>query len=299
MTTPSELVIDAFAQAKLYADEASTQLTTFVDRMNDAVQLAPLVDVSFSPVEAPTAATVPDYTAPAEYSSDLIVALTNTLTTRLAGGTGLAAADETAIWDRAREREAAAAQAAIDTISREVEVLGYELPPGVMLDSIRRETRSYYDKVGTISRDIAIKQAELEQANMQKSIDQVIAFEGALAQIVAGRASMSLEEFKAAITQFQAEVDQEVKYWEVQIKQYEAQVNYTMAGQKLNSEVVRANLATVLEAGKIGAQVYSQLTASAYSLIRASASVSAGATNSVSYSYGNDTATAPASVTAV
>ena len=38
----------------------------------------------------------------------------------------------------------------------------------------------------------------------------------------------------------------------------------------------------------MGAQVYAQLTSSAYGMINASASISGSANNSVSYSYGGD-----------
>lgn len=299
MPTPSELVTDAFSQAKLYVNDARTQLALFTAKLNESVQTAPLVEMTFQPVEAPTAATVPDYVAPEPYTSTVLATLTSTLLTQLAGGTGLPASVETAIWDRARERESAAAQAAIDTALREAEALGYELPPGVLVDSIRRETRAYFDKASTISRDVAIKQAELEQTNMQRAIEQATTFETSLADIISKRASLSLEQFKALVARFQAEVDQEVKRWETQIKLYEAQVNYALAGQRINSEVIRANLATVSDAAKIGAQVFAQLTASAYGLIRASASVSASASNSVGYSYSNDTQSAPPPVTAV
>jgi uncharacterized protein YoxC len=299
MPTPSELVTDAFALAREYVESAEVKLETFVDQLNTAIQVAPLVDLEFNPVAAPSTAAPPTYTAPTPYSSSLLTSLAAALTTRLAGGTGLAPAVEAAIWDRARDRESATAQAAIDTITREAEALGYELPPGVVADGIRRETRAFYDKTSTFSRDVAIKQAELEQANMQKTIDQVREFEVSLAEIITKRASMALDEFRAAVEVFRAEVEQEVKHWEAQIAQYKAQADYIMAGQRINSEVIRANLATVLEAGKIGAQVYSQLVAAAYSLIRASASVSASASNSVGYSYSNDTDIAPPAVTAV
>jgi hypothetical protein len=299
MPTPSELVTQAFADAKDYADEAKSQLAIFTNKLNEAIQIAPLVDLAFNPVAEPTAATVPDYVAPAPYTSTLLADLASVLTTRLAGGTGLTPAVETAIWDRAREREQATAQAAIDLATRESEALGYELPPGVLYDAIRRETRTLHDKVSGLSRDIAIKQAELEQSNMQKSIDQVTAFEAGLADIITKRATLSLDQWKALLARFQAEVEQEVKHWEVQIKANEAQMNYILAGEKMNTEVIRANLATVIEAAKTGAQVYSQLTASAYSLIRASAQVSSDAGMRVSFNYSNDTTEAVPPVTAI
>jgi hypothetical protein len=299
MPTPSQLVTDAFAQANGYAATAQTQLTLFTDKLNAAIQTAPLMDLSFSAIADPGASTVQPYVAPATYTSPLLTSLADVITTRLAGGTGITPAVETAIWDRARERELATAQAAIDQVTRDTEALGYDLPTGVMNDGIRRATRDYYDKVSALSRDVAIKQADLEQSNMQAAIDKAIGYEATLSEILARRSQVSIAAFQADVQRFTAEVDQDVKHWEVQIKQYEAQANYIMAGSKLNTEVTRANLATVLEAAKTGSQVYAQLVASAYSLIHASASVSASAGMSVGYSYSNDTDSAPPSVTAV
>ena len=54
-------------------------------------------------------------------------ALRATLEARLAGGTGLDSTVETAIWDRAREREAATAQAQVDEATLQDEALGAAL----------------------------------------------------------------------------------------------------------------------------------------------------------------------------
>jgi hypothetical protein len=299
MPTPSELVTDAFADAQAYANEAKTQLSTFTSALNSALQLAPTIDVTFNPIAAPSAASVAPYEAPTAYTSSLLADLANALIARIAGGTGISPAVETAIWDRARERELAAAQANIDVISSEAEALGFQLPPGVLVEGIRRETRAYYDKVSTFSRDVAIKQAELEQTNIQKAIEQATQYEASLADLVSKRAQMSLDAFLAEVKRFEAEVAQDIKLWEGEIAQYKAQAEYIQNAQRMNTAIIQGNLATVLEAAKVGAQVYAQLTASAYSLIHASASVSASSSNSVGYSYGNDTTTTVPPVTAV
>lgn len=299
MPTPSELVTDAFAQAQSYASTAQGQLSTYLQSLADAVTITPLVNVSFTPVAEPGAAAAPIYMPPGDYSSTLTTTLRDAITARLAGGTGLDAAVEEAIWDRARERELTLAQAAIDQVTADSEALGWLLPPGVLVDSIRRETRGYYDKVSTLSRDIAIEQAKLEQANLLKAFDQAAQFEAILADVIVKRIEPGLRAYTADVERYRAEIEQDVKHWEASWRQYEATTNYTMNGQKLNAEIIRANNSALLEAGKVGAQVYAQLTASAYSMIHASAGVSAGASNSVSYSYSNDTSSAPPSVTAV
>lgn len=299
MSTPAEVVAESFAQARTYANDAESLLEQFTTKLNDALQLAPLVDVSFTPVNDPGAETAPTYTAPGTYSDGVLTSLASVIIARLAGGTGLAPAVESAIWDRARDREAAIAQANIDEVMRANEALGFHLPTGALSAQLRQETRNFYDKVSGLSREIAIKQADLEQSNMQHAIDKAIGYEDVLSSILQRRAQVSVDVFRAEVQAFSAQVEQDVKHWEVQIKQLEAQTTFVFNAQKMNSEIVRANLATVLEAAKTGAQVYAQLTAAAYSLIHASAAVSATASDAVSYSYSNQTTDAVPSVTTI
>lgn len=299
MSTPNEIVTEAFAQAQTYVNGAEQQLKIFTDKLTAALQTVPLVDVSFQPITDPGAETIADYTPPSDYTDGVITTLASVLTTRLAGGTGLAPSVEAGIWDRARGRELALAQANIDDVTVQAEALGFELPPGVLNEGIRRATNDYYDKASGLSRDIAIKQADLEQTNMQKSIEQATAYEGTLSEIIFRRSQVSLDAFRADVERFRAQVEQDVKHWEVQVRQYEAQANYVLNAARLNTEVARANLATVLEAAKTGAQVYAQLVAAAYSMIHASAGVSASASDGVSYNYSGDVAGTVGAVTAI
>lgn len=299
MPTPSELVTDAFAQAQSYAASAESKLLSFTAQLNDAIQTVPLIDVVWDSIAPPTALVMPEYVEPGVYSSALLTALTTLVDARLDGGTGLTPAEEAALWDRARERELSTMQAAIDQATGDSEALGFMLPPGVLFDAISRETRSYHDKASSFARDVAIEQAKLAQANIHKAIEHGISLESAVAEIQSKVKQTALSVFQAQLEGFKAKIEQDVKRWEIGIKQYEAISSYSFNTQKMNAEVIRANSSAKLDAAKTGAQVFAQLTASAYSLIHASASVSAGATNSVSWNYGNDTATAPASVTAV
>jgi hypothetical protein len=293
MSTPAELVDEAFSQAQTYINDAEAKLASSVTAMNEAIQNAPTVDITFAAISGPSvdAAPTPDmgdaptYTAPATYTSSLISTLASLLGTRLAGGTGLAPAVETAIWDRARDREAALAQANIDEVTRTHEALGFHLPTGVLAAQVREAQRDYYTKTSTLSRDIAVKQAELEQSNMTDAVQRAIAYEDTLASILQRREQVAVDAFRAEVETFNAhvtayrveveaysaQIESDIKHWEVEIKQLEAQATYTLTGQKMNSDIIRANLATALEAAKIAAQMYAQLAAAGYSMIHASA----------------------------
>ena len=120
------------------------------------------------------------YARDAEYASALLSALKAKLASRLDGGSGLAPAVEQAIWDRARSRETATALANEAEIARASEALGFDLPSGVLAAQLREAQQNYYDKLSTLSRDVAIKQAELEQENLKQTIAAGMQLEGQL-----------------------------------------------------------------------------------------------------------------------
>jgi hypothetical protein len=120
------------------------------------------------------------YSVGPEYTSALLTALQQVITTRLGGGTGLDPAVEQAIWDRARSRETQIGLANEAEIMRNSEALGFHLPTGVLAAQLREAQQNYYDKLSGLSRDIAIKQADLEQENLKQAIEQGIALEAKL-----------------------------------------------------------------------------------------------------------------------
>lgn len=132
-----------------------------------------------------------------EYASALLGALKAKLVGRLEGGTGLPEAVEQAIWDRARSRETNTARANEAEILRAAEALGYALPPGVLAAQLRQAQQAYYDKISGLSRDIAIKQAELEQENLKQTIAAGMQLEG---QLIDYSYKMEAMAFEAAKT---------------------------------------------------------------------------------------------------
>lgn len=454
------------------------------------------------------------YSPGPEYSSTLLTALQSVLEQRIGGGTGLDPSVEAAIWDRARDRETNLAQASIDEVTRQAEAAGFSLPTGALNVALRQAQREYYEKVSGLSRDIAIKQADLEQQNLKETITSVIDLEGKLidnafrleqlafesakfvaqnavdiynaqvtnyralvegytayanayrtiiegelakvevykaeiqaelakaqtnhtlveqykaevqarlanvevyrAQIegakaltelegaklaavrekiqafiagingetarveaykaqvqaqgfkaeayrsgvnaqlatvevyrakaqafsakagaqadkaraelafynskvqaysaewegwrarvlaeservkaIAMKGDAALDGFRADVARFSAQAEASTRLFAASISQYEAQKNYVLTGEKLNSEIIRSNNDARLEASKVGAQAYAQLAASAYSIIKAQAQISGSGINSVSYQYSNQTTGAGPITTAV
>jgi hypothetical protein len=152
------------------------------------------------------------YTRGPEYASALLDALKAKLAERIGGGSGLSTAVEQAIWDRARDRETRTAQANIDQIARSSEALGFQLPTGALAQQLREAEKNYFDKLSDLSREVALKQADLEQQNLRETITAGIQLEGQLVEYSWKMEQMAFETAKAyaqnAIDLHNAAVDQ-------------------------------------------------------------------------------------------
>lgn len=132
------------------------------------------------------------------YASALLDNLKAVLNERIKGGTGLNPAVEQAIWDRARSRETQTALANEAEVMRQSEALGFQLPSGVLAAQLREAQQNYYDKLSGLSRDVAIKQAELEQENLKQTIAQGMQLEGQLIDYSLKLEQMTFEAAKTA-----------------------------------------------------------------------------------------------------
>lgn len=102
----------------------------------------------------------------------LIEAAKTKLTTNITnGGTMLNPAVEADIWNRDRARREQALQDAMDKLTSQWAKLGWTMPDGLLAGSLLAINNEYMNKDSDASLAIAIKQAELEQAGMFKSIE--------------------------------------------------------------------------------------------------------------------------------
>lgn len=125
------------------------------------------------------APTIREYVPQREYTSSLLTAIKDRITRALAGGTGLSPDAEQALWDRNREREAKAARDALGQLDQ-MEGMGFALPPGVYLDARLKITTEQEAQNRGHSREVMIKAAELEQANVQQALTVATQLEGQL-----------------------------------------------------------------------------------------------------------------------
>jgi hypothetical protein len=140
----------------------------------------PTLDVTIPEltIDAPS---IREYTPGAQYTSGLLTRLKTKLEDILTnGGTGLSPDVEQAIWDRGREREARQMRDSLNQLDRDMEQQGFSVPPGFYLDArLKIQTEADANNRGT-SREIMIKQAELEQSNVNHALDASIQIEGQL-----------------------------------------------------------------------------------------------------------------------
>lgn len=132
---------------------------------------------------APTAPANSFAFAEAGYSSPLLASLKSILQSWVDGAaTGLAPAVEQAIWDRGRRREQTTLARRSDEALRDFATRGFTKPPGALAVALSEALQAAQDADQAVSREIMIKQAELEQANRQFAFETAFKLESALVE---------------------------------------------------------------------------------------------------------------------
>jgi hypothetical protein len=198
------------------------------------------------------------------YASQLLSNLQAVISARIQGGTGLKPEAEQAIWERSRDRETQVAMAREQEVMRAAEALGFPLPSGVLAGQLADARREYHDKLSGLSREIAIKQAELEQSNVKDAITQGLALEGQLMDqalqldrlsfdAAKAAADHSIAAHNAALERFKALLDGYRTYamaYETVIKaemnkenaSKEIGTNFVIGGLRIGNQLVFVNL---------------------------------------------------------
>lgn len=198
------------------------------------------------------------------YASQLLDNVKAKINERLAGGTGIAPAVEQQLWDRARSREVQTALANEADIMRTSEAQGFQLPSGVLAAQLREARQGYFDKLSSLSRDISIKQADLEQANAKDAIAAGMQLESQLIDYSYKLESLAFESAKttaeSALQLYTAAIEQ----YRVLLQGYEtyASVYKTIIdGQLAKVEVYKAQLQGELAKVQINAGLVEQYKA--------------------------------------
>jgi hypothetical protein len=222
------------------------------------------------------------------YASELLSELKSKLYLRMEGGTGLDPLVEQAIWDRGRDRETQIALANEQDITRQADALGFHMPPGVLAAQIRQAQQTYYDKLSGLSRDVMIKQAELEQQNLKDTIaattqleSQLIDYSWKMEQMAFENAktyaenalqvfNAGVEQYKALLAGYQtyASVYKDIIQAELaKVEVYKAQIDAEKAKADINKSLVDAYKAEI-EAGMAQVEIYRAQVGAAETLVQ-------------------------------
>jgi hypothetical protein len=198
-----------------------------------------------------------------EYQSVLLDATkAKILNDILNGGYGIDDADERRLWDRARERELMNANARIEEFGRVVAARGFNIPPGsfyAMQESVQQDL---LEKNSSLSRDIAVKKADMYVENRRFAITSAIQIEQMMITYFGGVAERALNaaraqtEFGIAIFNAQlARYSAKVQAYAVYAQAFEAQVRASLAGVEIyKAQVEGARLAVQVQ--QVHAEVY-------------------------------------------
>lgn len=190
---PNVSVDDSLPTAPtLLSVDSPTAPTTTVG-LPDSVTLDGVVTAltPFTPVEIPIFTdTLGDFTARApsaaidftetEYSSTLLDEVKAKLSSMMAGGTGLPAAIECALFERAASRESQAANQARHQTLTEFAARGFSLPTGALAKRLEQITQQEQDQRATLNRDVMIRTHEVEIEQIRFAVANGIALEGQL-----------------------------------------------------------------------------------------------------------------------
>ena len=222
-----------------------------------------------------------------QYASELLDKLKASLSQRMNGGTGLDPAIEQAIFDRARSRETQLSLANQADVLRQGEAFGFPLPSGVVAAQLRTAQQDYFDKMSGLSRDIAIKQAEMEQENLKQTIEAGMRLEGQLIDYSYKLEQLTFESAKqyadnavqihnAAIQHFQGLLQGYQTYASVyktiidgqlaKVEVYKAQLQGELAKAEINKVLVEQYKAQV-EASMAQVKIYEARVGAAKTLV--------------------------------
>ena len=206
-------------------------------------------DLSLAPIANPFVFSETEYT-------DTLIDNTRAklLNDILNGGYGVETADESRLWDRARDRENSSAILAVENVRRQFSGRGFSLPPGALVSLTEAAIQNSQDASNALSREIAPKRGDLYVQNRQFAIQQSIAIMGMIQRYhgaVMGRALVAAK----------ALADTGIAYYNAQV----ARLNLQLDGYKTDAQVfetqVRAAVETVnvyraqLEAARVQGEI--------------------------------------------
>lgn len=216
------------------------------------------------------------------------------------GTSAISESVETVIFQREIERAVLVHQDNLDNISAEWAKRGFTLSNAILGQLLAQAEIDYANKRLDVSRDIAIKNFELSDANVKFAVQQGIAYNIYKVEIYKAEVNAEIARIDSIIKKYLGNIDAYkasaqvfTSLAEVNIKEFEAELKQELIKAELlikNVEIdiknfeVENNLK--IEADKAIGSINSQIVAGALSSV--SASVQMSASNASSYSYSSN-----------
>lgn len=220
------------------------------------------------------------------------------------GGTGLNPVVEGQIWDRDRSRILRDATRAEQEAVSAFAARGFPLPPGALNGTLQRIQADTRDKLAQASRDVAIKQAQMEVENVRFAIEQAIDLYGTAVgaakdymMAMAGSANSPVQLLPSVTDSQSRLISAASDYYRSRIAAKELQLKAAMPNaeyqQQANSKNLDARMQTIKNSVDTAVEAAKALATQAAALLNsvhtsASISGSRGYSNSVGYSYSGD-----------
>lgn len=178
------------------------------------------------------------------------------------GGYGIDDTDEVKLWNRARDRENQAARHEYTEIMREHSGMSQKMPQGSLFARLDRARQTLIEKLSSVSRDIAIKRADMYVENRKFTLQEARAWEGFLFGVYNAIAARAFDVEKARVELSIGIYDSQVKAYNAQLEGYktEAQVFETKMRAALSAvELYKAQIMAsnqILEMNKSQVDLY-------------------------------------------
>lgn len=159
-----------------------------------------------------------DYSDPGYASAMRDVMISKLLYDLVNGGYGIEVEDELALWNRERDREALAAQAAVDEVRRQAAATGFGMPQGVLFLAMQRAKQEQMMKNSSVNRDIGLKRADLYVANRQATFAKVLESEEQSISLYNAIQNRTLDAAKVTVQMTIALFEAGIRFFELQME---------------------------------------------------------------------------------
>jgi hypothetical protein len=198
------------------------------------------------------------------------------------GGTGLPPTIEDSIFQREYERSQVAKFDAKTKVADDFARRGYRLPPAMMAAQLTEIENQYMMKRMDVSRDIGIKQAEMQINQLDEALKQAATEEVSRIDNIIKMYSADTTLYTADVDAYRALIDKDIKVIQARMELVVQQATISLKNAEINMKSYDTLTVSQLEAMKAMGQITAQLVAGSLSGISTSAHISAAGSASIS-----------------